>query len=70
MIGEIIRARMNRKAAVAHIAARAQELVPAAEREQFRELAETELLSLHEGNYARFQIRPAEFAAWQQAWTR
>jgi hypothetical protein len=33
-----------------------------------REVAETELLGLHEGNFARYAIRPAEFAAWQEAW--
>jgi len=70
VIGEIIRARMDRKAAPAHIAARAQELVAANERAQFREIAENELLGLHEGNYARFQVRPAEFEAWRQAWTQ
>lgn len=33
------------------------------------EIAETELLGLHEGNFARYQIRPSEFAAWQTAWS-
>ena len=37
-------------------------------REQLRELAEAELTSLHEGNFARYRIRPSEFAAWWQAW--
>ena len=30
--------------------------------------AEAELVSLHEGNFARYQIRPSEFEAWQQVW--
>lgn len=30
--------------------------------------AETELLGLHEGNFARYPIRPAEFTAWQEVW--
>jgi hypothetical protein len=34
----------------------------------FREVAETELLSLHEGNFARYVIRPSEFAAWRDVW--
>jgi hypothetical protein len=25
-------------------------------------------VSLHEGNFARYQIRPGEFEAWQQVW--
>jgi len=40
------------------------------ERARFREIAESELLSLHEGNFARYQIRPSEFAAWREAWIR
>jgi hypothetical protein len=69
LVGEVIRSRMDSKAAAVHIAARAQELVTEGDREQFREIAERELLGLHEGNFARYQIRPAEFAAWKQAWT-
>jgi len=34
----------------------------------FREIAEDELLALHEGNFARYQVRPSEFQAWQQVW--
>jgi hypothetical protein len=29
---------------------------------------EAELASLHEGNFARYQIRPSEFAAWRRVW--
>jgi hypothetical protein len=31
-------------------------------------MAEANLLGLHEGNFARYQLRPAEFAAWQEVW--
>ena len=68
IVAEVIRARMDRKAAVAHIAKWVQENVTPADRERFREMAESELLGLHEGNYARYEIRPAEFAAWREAW--
>lgn len=69
VVGEVIRARLDRKAAGAHIAKWVEEKVAPADRERFREMAESELLSLHEGNFARYEIRPAEFAAWQQVWT-
>ena len=69
IIGEVIRARMDRKAAAAYIANWVQQNMDAADRERFREMAEDELLGLHEGNYARYEIRPAEFAAWRQVWT-
>jgi hypothetical protein len=36
--------------------------------EPFREIVEIELLSLHERNFARYRIRPAEFAQWPTAW--
>jgi hypothetical protein len=31
-------------------------------------MAESDLLGLHEGNFARYQLRPTEFAAWQEVW--
>jgi hypothetical protein len=68
IVAEVIRARMDRKAAVAHIAKWVQENVTPADRERFREMVESELLGLHAGNYARYEIRPAEFAAWRETW--
>ena len=68
IVGEVIRARMDRKAAAAHVATWTQENVGPADRERFREMAESELLGLHEGNYARYEIRPSQFAAWHQIW--
>ena len=32
------------------------------------ELAERELLALHEGNFARHGIRPSQFTAWKARW--
>jgi hypothetical protein len=68
LVGEVVRGGMDKKDAAAHVAAWVNENIDAAERERFREITESELLGLHEGNFARYQIRPAEFAAWQQAW--
>lgn len=70
VVSEIVRGCMSRKAAPAHIAAWAKARVEEAERERFREVAEIELLGLHEGNFARYQIRPSEFEAWRTAWRR
>ena len=60
---------VDKKAAVAHITAWVQANIEPAARDRFREISESELLGLHEGNYARYQIRPAEFEAWRQVWT-
>lgn len=70
VIGPVIRERMGKKQAAAHLKRWAQAHIDAKEREQFREIAERELMSLHEGNFARYQIRPSEFAAWREAWNR
>jgi hypothetical protein len=40
--------------------------LPAADRQRFVELVQTELDSLHAGNFARYRIRPSEFTAWQE----
>ena len=39
--------------------------IPEPDRTRFAELAEGELLGLHEGNFARFRLRPSEFDAWR-----
>jgi hypothetical protein len=59
---------MPRKAGAAHVRSKAGDAIPPSDRDQFVEVAETELLGLHEGNFARYHIRPQEFAVWQAAW--
>ena len=68
VVGEVVRGRMDKKQAAAHVGAWTREHVDQEEYERFREIAERELLSLHEGNFARYRVRPSEFAAWQEAW--
>jgi Fic/DOC family len=69
VVVEVIRGKMDRKAAAAHITSWAERNISEPERDHLREMAESELLSLHEGNFARYQIRPSEFSAWQEVWT-
>ncbi|MDN5753498.1 MAG: Fic family protein [Nitrosospira sp.] len=69
IVSAMVRERMNRKTAAAHIATWTQKNVHPDEQVRFREMAESELLGLHEGNFARYQLRPAEFAAWRKVWT-
>ena len=66
VVGAVIRERMNKKRATAHVAAWTQEHIDQPQRERFQEVAERELLSLHEGNFARYRVRPSEFEAWQE----
>lgn len=69
IVGEVVRGRMDRKRAAAYITAWVEKNgIPEAERQKFRDMVESELVSLHEGNFARYQIRPSEFEAWQKVW--
>ena len=69
VIGSVVRRTMGRKDAIVYIARWANDHIVADDSEAFREMAETELLSLHEGNFARYRIRPSEYQAWQEVWS-
>jgi Fic family protein len=47
-----------------------EENIPQTDRTRFTEVVETELLSLHEGNFARYGVRPSEFNNWKQLWDK
>lgn len=68
LIAEVVRAGMNKKAATAFIKQRAAEQVSQEDRPHFVEVVETELMSLHEGNIARYRLRPSEYQTWRQTW--
>lgn len=68
LVGDVVRRHMDRKGATSYIAQWVQDNISADERGRFRETAESDLLNLHEGNFARLQVRPSEFTAWQAAW--
>jgi hypothetical protein len=68
VVAEVVQGRMDRKTAAVHIASWATAHLDENDRATFREVAETELLGLHEGNFARYPIRPGEFRAWQEIW--
>jgi hypothetical protein len=69
IVSEVVRRRMDRPFALARVESWAKENVEPDERERFREVAESELLGLHEGNFARYPVTRSEFQAWQKAWT-
>ena len=68
LVAALIRERMNKTEATSRVSAWARERIDEAERQRFCEVTEKELLALHEGNFARYGIRPSEFAAWQERW--
>ncbi|NML11990.1 hypothetical protein HHL08_17865 [Sphingobium sp. AR-3-1] len=68
VVRDVVRGTLSRQATRAHLITTSHEFIPTADQDQFAEVAETELLGLHEGNFARYLVRPSEFAAWQQIW--
>ncbi len=65
---EVVTGRMDKAAAVRHIAMRAAERLPAEQRARFIEAVENSLGALHEGNIARFRLRRSEFQVWKETW--
>jgi len=47
----------------------AKDLVPENDREHFLKIAKEEIDALHEGNFARYRLRPSEFKDWQKRQT-
>ncbi len=68
LIADLVRARVSRKEAAARIADWSQKEIDTEDRRRFVEIVEAELTSLHEGNFARYRIRPSEFTVWRQVW--
>jgi len=68
VVAAVIRGGMDKKAAAAFVRAEAQKLPDSADQPRFAAMAESELTSLHEGNFARYRLRPVEFAAWRKTW--
>ncbi len=67
-VAEIVLGCKDKKEAILLIKQRAKKSVKQDERPRFVEVAETELMSLHEGNIARYHLRPKEFLTWREQW--
>lgn len=68
MITNVVVENFSRKEAVDLIEKRSKKLT-LEDQHRFVEAVETELLNLHEGNYARYWIKPSEFKIWKENWT-
>lgn len=69
VVSEVIRNRVTRVEVGRFLKAWIDGHIKSADSERFRQVAEEELLSLHEGNFARYQVRPLEFRDWQAVWS-
>ena len=70
VVGAVVRAAMDQDQANSYINNWTSEHIDQQNRGRFREIAERELMGLHEGNFARYWVRPSEFAAWQAVWNK
>lgn len=68
VLGEVVRGVLDKKAAAVFVKQRAEENAPQEDRARFIEVVETELMGLHEGNIARYRLRPSEYLAWRRGW--
>jgi len=68
LMHEIVCGGLGRKPAHRKIKQFAEATIPTEDKARFIEITETELMSLHEGNMARYQIRPSEYTRWRESW--
>jgi len=68
VIADIIPGPVGRDAATAFLSVFALAHVAVADRDKFIETAESELMALNEGNFARYQVTPEVFKRWRDAW--
>lgn len=67
LISEIITTPHSKEEAIIMIKARSL-ILPGADQERFVQTVENELISLHEGNFARYFVSPSQFKNWQKVW--
>jgi len=67
LVTEIVSSAMTPDAAQKLIDIKAAQ-ISQIDRGKFVEAVDTELLSLHEGNFARYWIRPSQFKEWEKIW--
>ena len=64
----VVQGKMTKSEAIRWIASTAAEKIPAEDKARFIEVVETELSGLHEGNVARYRLRPSEYKVWNRSW--
>ncbi len=67
-VAAVVRNCMDKRKAVDWITGTSERVIAADDRARFIEVIETELGSLHEGNFARYQLRFSEFRDWKKIW--
>lgn len=68
VVGTIVRSEFKRGQASKYLDDWSAKNIPLDDQEQFIQVAEDEIIALHEGNFARYKVRPSEFDAWRKVW--
>ena len=68
-VKDIVTGLMDKKSTTAYLRRRGPETLPPALGTRLVDVVETEVMSLHEGNIARFRVSPPELAAWRKIWS-
>jgi len=65
---DVVCRQMDKKSAIAFIRQCSVANIPQHDQARFMEIVETEVMSLHEGNIARYKLRPSQFKQWEETW--
>jgi len=68
VIAGVVRSGLGKQQASTQIKLQADNKIATADAPRFIEIVETELMSLHEGNIARYRLRPSEYQQWKAGW--
>ena len=68
VVAGVVTGGMDKQAAAAFIKRRASDDVPQQDRARFIEVVETAVMNLHEGNIARYRLRPSQYEEWRKTW--
>lgn len=67
-VREVVKGGMDKRAASKWIAMQVAREISQEDQPRFVEVVETEVSNLHEGNMARYRLRPSEFDVWRRGW--
>lgn len=68
VVAEIVRNNKGKREATAFIKEYAKQHIKEDDQPRFLEVVETELMSLHEGNIARYRLKPSQYKRWRESW--
>jgi len=68
LVSYVVNKLLDTNAAYRYIVEWVSKNVVTEDQAEFQDKVEVELLSLHEGNFARYKIRPSIFAEWKRNW--